>query len=227
MKIETVLFDFDGTLVNSNELISRTHLAVLDKIFPGKYTMETVSAFNGPSLNEVYGKLVPHKEKELVAEYRRINMQLHDEMIHLFDQVKDECLRLKQAGVRLAIVSTKREEMIHRGLRVLDMEGIFEVVIGSDSYTYYKPNPEPVYRALAELNAPHKQAIMVGDNSHDIEAAKNAGIPSVWVSWSQKTFAEIEKYRPDHIVHTMSELTQWVLHKEDKQASKAKERKAI
>lgn len=211
MKVKAVLLDFDGTLVDSNDLINQSHLTVLEKIFPGEYTLDSVRQFNGPPLNEVYGTLVPEREEELVAEYREINAQLHDEMIHLFDGVKEECTHLKEQGIALAIVSTKREVMINRGLRILGMDDLFDVVIGAESYTHFKPHPEPIYRALAELNVDLNQTLMVGDNGHDIEAAKRAGIPAVWVEWSQKTKEEIASYEPDYIVSSMAELSALVL----------------
>lgn len=214
MKYNAVLFDFDGTLADSNELINRTHLTILEELFPGEYNMTTVRQFNGPSLEEVYGTLKPDRTVELVEKYRRLNSQLHDNMIKPFDGVKNELTFLKDAGVQLAIVSAKRDDMIKRGLNVLGIKDSVEIVIGSNRYTHPKPHPEPIYRALAELNEPHEKVIMVGDSQHDIAAAKNAGIPSVFVSWSEKTVAEIAPYEPDYIVSSMIELSELVLQKE-------------
>lgn len=211
MEYTAALFDFDGTLANSNELINRTHLTILEELFPGEYTLDSVRQFNGPSLTEVYGTLIPDRAEEIIQRYRALNSDLHDGMISLFDGVSEELKQLKKSGVKLAVVSTKRNDMIERGIEVLGLQGLFDVVIGSDSYTYFKPNPEPVYRALAALNVDHNQAIMIGDNNHDIEAATNAGIPSVFVEWSQKTTAEIAPYNPTYSVKNMSELTELIL----------------
>lgn len=218
MEYTAALFDFDGTLTNSNELINRTHYTVLEELFPGKYTMESVRQFNGPSLDEVYGTLVPDRKKEIITKYRQLNSELHDEMITLFTGVQEELMLLKEKGVKLAIVSTKRNDMIERGIKILGLENLFNVVIGSYSYNHYKPHPEPIYRALAELNVPHNQAIMIGDNAHDIESATNAGIPSVFVEWSQKTLKEIAPYEPTYTVKTMKELSDVIIGKNiDKQ----------
>lgn len=211
MEYTAALFDFDGTLANSNELINRTHFTVLEELFPGEYTMESVRQFNGPSLTEVYGTLIPDRAEEIVNQYRQLNSELHDEMITVFEGVQEELKRLKDNGIKLAVVSTKRNDMIERGIRVLGLENLFDVVIGSDSYTHFKPNPEPIYRALAELNVLHNQAIMIGDNAHDIESATNAGIPSVFVEWSQKTMDEISPYNPTYTVNSMKELTNLIM----------------
>ncbi|WP_208560907.1 HAD-IA family hydrolase [Marinilactibacillus kalidii] len=211
MEYTAALFDFDGTLANSNELINRTHLTILEELFPGVYTMDSVRQFNGPSLTEVYETLVPDKAEETINRYRDLNASLHDEMISLFDGVQEALQQLKNHGVKLAVVSTKRNDMIERGIRVLGLEGLFDVIIGSQSYTHFKPHPEPVYRALASLNVPHNEAIMIGDNPHDIESATNAGIPSVFVEWSQKTSEEIAPCHPTYQVKSMAELTTLIL----------------
>ncbi|WP_027108879.1 pyrophosphatase PpaX [Lacticigenium naphthae] len=207
MIYDTILFDFDGTLADSNELINRTHLRVLNERFPGVYNEESVRQFNGPSLDDVYGLLDPDHAEELIRRYREYNAELHDDMIQLFDGVAEELARLKDQGVTLAIVSTKRKDVLQKGIDVLGLHEYFAVVIGGDDYTYYKPNPEPIYCAMAELNALHGRTIMVGDNGHDIQAAKNAGIPGVFVRWSQKTVAEIEQFQPDAVIESMADLS--------------------
>lgn len=214
MKYNTVLFDFDGTLANSNELISLTHLTILEELFPGKYDRISVRQFNGPSLEEVYGMFDADRTIELVDRYRMLNNQLHDQMIRPFDGVEKELTVLKEAGVKLAIVSAKRVDMIKRGLKVLGIEDIIEVIIGSDLYTHPKPDPEPIYRALEELNESLDSVIMVGDSKHDLAAAQNAGIPSVFVLWSEKTLAEMHPYKPVYTVSSMAELSELILQNE-------------
>lgn len=211
MKFKAVLFDFDGTLADSNDLINRSHLSVLEEYYPGMYTLDSVRQFNGPSLEEVYGTLNQAEKDVMIAKYRSYNALYHDDMIRLFDGVKEELIVLKEQGVQLAVVSTKRNDVLWKGLRLLGIAELFDTVIGGEDYTHYKPHPEPIYRALAELNAVHSQTMMVGDNPHDIEAAKNAGIPGVFVGWSQKTLEEIAVYKPDYIVDTMAELTELIL----------------
>ena len=73
VSIETVLFDFDGTLANTNALISQSHLAVLEEYFPGEYDLEAVRAFNGPTLEMVYGKLNPLEKETMIAKYIQFN----------------------------------------------------------------------------------------------------------------------------------------------------------
>lgn len=214
MSIETVLFDFDGTLADSNALINQSHLSVLEEYFPGEYTLESVRKFNGPSLQTTYQLLDPEKSEEMIAKYRDYNAVYHDQMIRLFEGVEENLRLLKEKGIRLAVVSTKRNDVLEKGIRHLNLEGLFEVVIGAEDYTHFKPNPEPIYTAMARLNCQHSTTIMVGDNGHDILAAKNAGILSVFVGWSEKTPEEIAPFEPDVTVPTMNALTDFILNKE-------------
>lgn len=211
VSIETVLFDFDGTLANTNALISQSHLAVLEEYFPGEYDLEGVRAFNGPTLEMVYGKLNPLEKETMIAKYRQFNEAHHDEMVTVFEGVTENLERLKSIGIRLAIVSSKRNDVLLRGLKLLHLTDYFEVIIGGLDYQKAKPDPEPIYVALQQLKVDPAKAIMVGDNSHDIESANNAGIISVFVEWSEKTRAEIDPFKPDVIVTSMTDLTDYVI----------------
>lgn len=214
MTIETVLFDFDGTLADSNALINQSHLSVLEEYFPGEYSLDSVRQFNGPSLETTYQFLGGEKSEEMIAKYREYNALYHDQMIRLFTGVEETLRLLKEKGIRLGVVSTKRNDVLEKGIRHLNLEGLFEVVIGAEDYTHFKPHPEPIYIAMAQLNCLHSTTIMVGDNGHDILAAKNAGILSVFVGWSQKTSEEIAPFKPDLTVQTMEELAEFVLKDE-------------
>ncbi|MFL2099570.1 pyrophosphatase PpaX [Desemzia sp. FAM 23991] len=211
MTIETVLFDFDGTLADSNALINQSHLSVLEEYFPGEYTLDSVRQFNGPSLETTYQFLGAEKSDEMIAKYREYNAVYHDQMIRLFEGVADTLKLLKQKGIRLGVVSTKRNDVLEKGISHLNLEGLFEVVIGAEDYTHFKPNPEPIYTAMAQMNCLHRTTMMVGDNGHDIMAAKNAGIFSVFVGWSQKTAEEIAPFEPDLTVQSMEELADFIL----------------
>lgn len=211
MAIQTVLFDFDGTLADTNALISHSHLHVLEEYYPGEYDLDRVRAFNGPSLDMVYGSLNPTEKDVMIAKYRAYNETHHDEQVRLFDGVKESLATLKANGITLAVVSTKKNEILLHGLTILGIKDYFDVIVGGLDYTKAKPDPEPIFVTLERLKKEKETAIMVGDNSHDIESAKNAGIPSVFVAWSEKTLEEIAPYQPDKIVATMAELTEWVL----------------
>ncbi|MCT6818027.1 MAG: HAD-IA family hydrolase, partial [Lysinibacillus fusiformis] len=106
----------------------------------------------------------------------------------------------------LAIVSTKRVDMIERGLKVLGVGHLFEHIIGFDSVQHVKPHPEPILLALEKLQVAKEDVIMIGDNSHDIEAGHNAGVRAAGVAWAIKGEAYLQQYQPEYILHHMTDL---------------------
>jgi pyrophosphatase PpaX len=205
-KLSTLLFDFDGTLLDTNELITQTFEHVLGKHYPGKYGREEILHFNGPKLSETFGLINPEKVDILIQEYREWNIANHDRLAFEFDGVSETMRKLKDAGYKMGIVSTKRNDMIYKGLKLLDVEGVFDVVIGMDDVEKTKPDPEPVLLALKRLDADREEALMIGDNYHDIVGGQNAGVHTAAVAWSAKGEAFLQNYNPDYMLHHISDL---------------------
>jgi pyrophosphatase PpaX len=204
--INTILFDLDGTLIDTNELIISTYLHTLEKYFPGQYGREDVLPFLGPTLHEVFGNMDPEKVEEMVLDYRTFNLANHDALVKEFEGVIETVETLKSKGYKLAIVTTKREDVALKGMRLMKLDSFFDVVVAYDHVKKVKPDPEPIMLALEQLNAKPEEAMMVGDNFHDILAGKNAGTKTVGVAWSIKGREYIAKYEPDYILETMPDL---------------------
>lgn len=208
--ITTLLFDFDGTLLDTNELIIGTFHHVLGNHYPGKYERSDILPFLGPTLQETFDSIDPEKTEQLIEEYRAWNKSMHDELSSEFDGVSETMKLLKAAGLKMAIVSTKRKDMVMRGLGLLDVEGVFDEVIAMDDVTKTKPDPEPILLALERLGATADEALMIGDNYHDIEGGKNAGVRTAGVAWSAKGEAFLQTFNPDYMLHHISDLLQLV-----------------
>lgn len=204
--ITTLLFDFDGTLMDTNELIIRSYQHVLDKHYPGKYKRSDILPFLGPPLSEAFSTVDPQRVEEFIVEYRAWNKKMHDELASEFDGVSGTLKLLKAAGFKMAIVSTKRNDMLVRGLELLDADGVFDAVIGLDDVTKAKPDPEPILLALDRLGATVDEALMIGDNSHDIEGGKNAGVRTAGVAWSAKGEVFLQTFQPNYMLQHISDL---------------------
>lgn len=205
-KITTVLFDLDGTLIDTNELIITTYLHTLEKYFPSQYQREDVLPFLGPTLHEVFGNMDPERVEEMVSEYRAFNIANHDELVKEFEGVLETVKTLKERGYKLAIVTTKRHDVSLKGLRLMKLEDYFEVIVAYDHVEKVKPDPEPIFKALEQLGSTPEEAIMVGDNFHDILAGKNAGTATAGVAWSIKGREYVAKYEPDYMLENMKDL---------------------
>lgn len=203
---KALLFDLDGTILNTNELIIESFLYVLGEKFPGKYSRETVIPFLGPPLFETFNGIDPALTVTLTASYHKWNLEKHDQMVAPFDGVVETLRQLKNEGYKLAIVSTKRREMIERGLQLMECETLFDTIVGFDDVTYTKPDPEPIQIALQRIDANKEDALMIGDNFHDIVGGQRAGVDTAAVAWSIKGEAFLATYNPTYMLHHMSEL---------------------
>ncbi|MDP1394376.1 pyrophosphatase PpaX [Lysinibacillus capsici] len=206
MAVKALLFDFDGTLLNTNDLIIQTFMHVLNERFPGQYSPKDCLKFIGPSLKQTFNDIAPGEEDDLIEMYSAWNIAHHDDLVSQYPDVVSTLEQLKAQGIKLAIVSTKRNETIDRGLVILGATHLFDVRIGTDDVNNVKPDPEPVLLALERLGIEKDYAIMIGDNSHDIEAGHRAGVRAAGVAWAIKGEAYLQQYQPEYMLQHMSDL---------------------
>lgn len=205
-QINTLLFDFDGTLLDTNELIIQTFLSVLGEHYPGRFGREDALHFIGPSLEQTFTMIDPERVEELTVQYRTLNRAMHDELVEEYDGVAETLRLLKAQGLKMAIVSTKRSETIRHGLNLMGVGDVFDVLVGLDHVSNPKPDPEPLHLALEQLGASHDEALMIGDNSHDIEGGKNAGVRTAGVAWTAKGEDFLASFNPDFMLQHISDL---------------------
>ncbi|HAO5989291.1 TPA: pyrophosphatase PpaX [Listeria monocytogenes] len=206
-KITTLLFDLDGTLINTNELIIKTFQVTLQEFLPDRvFTREDILPFIGPSLMETFREINPAHADEMRAFYREYNLKHHDDLILEYDGFYEAIRALYEEDYKLGIVSTKMYDTIMRGLKVTGLDKFFQVVIGLDQVSNAKPDPEGIEMALSLLNATKEEAIMIGDNYHDIEAGKNAETLTAGVAWAIKGPEHLAQFQPDFMLEKMSDL---------------------
>lgn len=204
--LKALLFDFDGTLLNTNDLIIQSFMHVLEDKFPGQYKPEDCLRFMGPSLTETFEELTPNEVEEMTLKYRKWNLEHHDELVKEFDGVMETLEELRALGIRLAIVSTKRRDMIERGLNLMGASHFFDLIVGIEDVKNVKPDPEPVLLAIEKLGVGKEDVIMIGDNSHDIESGKNAGVKTAGVAWSLKGEEFLNQFNPDYMLQHISDI---------------------
>jgi pyrophosphatase PpaX len=205
-KITTVLFDLDGTLIDTNELIISSFLHTLEHYYPTQYKREDVLAFIGPSLRETFEAMDPENFEDMIVTYRKYNLAHHDEIVTIFPTVLKTVQALKEKGYKVGIVTTKLSDTVMKGLKLTKLDTFFDVIVALDHVEKAKPDPEPIFKALKQLESQPEEAIMVGDNYHDILAGKNAGTKTVGVSWSIKGREHLEQFNPDYIIEEMYDL---------------------
>jgi len=208
VRFPVVLFDLDGTLIDSGPLIlaSMRHaaLTVLGRDIPAEVL---TAAVGGPGLTAQMHGLDPERVDELVDAYRAHNEPLHEEL-EAFWEVVEVLPRLRAEGRRLGIVTAKRHETVGLAFdRLPGLEANFEVVIGAEDTERHKPEPDPILEALRRLGAESRDAAYVGDSPFDVRAAKAAGVYAVAVSWGGiHGPGALEREHPDVLVRHAEEL---------------------
>ncbi|MDR6555042.1 pyrophosphatase PpaX [Paenibacillus qinlingensis] len=205
--IQTVLFDLDGTIVDTNELIVQSFLHSLEGETPEPVSRELIIPNMGRPLVEQMEFFTGRKEVEaLITKYREFNLSKHDELVKEFPNVRTVMAKLHEKGIKIGIVTSKIRLTTLMGLKLCGLDSYISVIVTVDDVKEPKPSPEGIIAALKELGSKAEEAMMVGDSHYDIEAAQNAGVTSVGVSWSWKGRSYLEQYNPDHIVDDMFDL---------------------
>ena len=201
--LSAALFDFDGTLVDTTEMIhqSMRHAASL-VLGCDDIPRETLLANVGQPLPRQMELIDAERAELLLEAYRRHHEEHHDDLIGEFPGIEEALTRLRSAGIQVAVVTSKRLVSVEMALkRFPDLRDVVDRFVTMEDTTEHKPHPEPLLRGLELLgNVPKEEAVYVGDSPFDVEAAKAAGLTSVAVSWGAFSEDTLRAAEPDHLV---------------------------
>jgi pyrophosphatase PpaX len=185
MRFPVVLFDLDGTVVDSGGIIlasmryaTRT---VLGRDIPDEALM---AAVGGPGLEHQMRSFGPDHVEELIRVYREHHEPLHSEL-RICVGMDDVLVALKEQGRKLGIVSAKRRRTVELAFANVEVGHLFDVVVGGDEHEKQKPEPDLLLLALERLGATPTEAAYVGDSPFDMQAAHAAGMHAIGVTWGR------------------------------------------
>lgn len=203
-----VLFDLDGTLIDSIGLIldSYRHTMAAHGLppLPDRHWTMGIGTPLRAQLAPFVTDALPLDM--LIATYREYNLAHHDARVTAFGGIVDAVNALRAMGCRLGIVTSKNRAGAERGLALVGLAHAFELTVAADDVERAKPDPEPVLRALEGLRAEARQAVYVGDSVHDIHAGRAAGVATAAVLWAQATREELMPAAPDHWLEAPADL---------------------
>jgi pyrophosphatase PpaX len=184
VRFPVVLFDLDGTLIDSGPIILASMQHATRTVLGREIAYEELAAtIGGQGLVTQMEAIDPDRADDLVEAYRQHNDPLHD-TLEAFDEVLSLLPRLRAEGRTLGIVTAKRHRTVALALeRFPDLEENFSVVIAHEDTERHKPDPDPVLAAVERLGADISEAAYVGDSPFDIRSAKAAGAFAVGVGW--------------------------------------------
>ena len=208
MPIRTVLFDLDGTLIDSIAMILASyHHTLASHGHPPVADAEWLRGVGTP-LRVQLGPWArtPEELEKLAATYRRYNLEHHDRMVTVFPGVVELVRRLADAGFRMGVVTSKTREGTLRGLTLAGIESWFEVLVCADDVMHPKPHRQPVDHAVAALAVEPSEALFVGDSIHDLQSGRAAGVRTGAALWGPFPRGALEPGSPDYWFETPAAL---------------------
>jgi pyrophosphatase PpaX len=204
----TILFDLDGTLIDSIELIlssMRYAFRTLDRPCPSD---EEWTAGIGIPLFTAFRRYAPEDadHRALIAAYRDYQLANHDRLVRCYDHVIDVVGTLRARGHQTGVVTSKGEWLAMRGLAHVGLASSMDTVVGADSSSRHKPDPEPVRIALHRLACSPENALYVGDSVHDLVAGRAAGVLTGAALWGAFQQQDMEPGQPDFWLESISDL---------------------
>lgn len=209
MPFTTLLFDLDGTLIDSIDLILRSYRHTM-RVHRGEEPPDDIWMEGlGTPLSVQFRRWTDDEVeiRAMVETYRTYNLAHHDELVRAYDGVVEQVLRLDAGGKTLGLVTSKMRGGALKGLRLVGIEAAFDVVVGSDEVTHPKPHPEPVLLALERLGRAPSDAVFIGDSRHDIECGRAAGVKTAAVLWGPFDRGHLEDLDPDYWLERPADLS--------------------
>jgi pyrophosphatase PpaX len=194
------LFDLDGTLIDTIELILRSYRHTMrahrGAVPPDEQWMQGL----GTPLAVQFRRWSddPAEIAAMVATYRAYNHEHHEALARPYPGVSDAVLRLRGNGTRLAVVTSKLRDGTRRGLRLAQLEAAFDAIVCADDVTHPKPHAEPVLTALQLLGVPAADAVFIGDARPDLLCGRAAGVRTAAALWGPFDRAHLADLEPDY-----------------------------
>lgn len=206
--IKAVLFDLDGTLLNTNDLIFNSFKHTFNTMLDMNPSDEEIKSTYGRPLETTFGAYTKDSEEleKIINEYRRYNKLHHDEMCSPFEGAFELITSLKNKGIKTAIVTSKRRDLVERGLTLGKMIEHFDAIITPEDTEKHKPNPEPAIKACELLGVNPDEAMMVGDSSYDLICGKKAGCLTCGVEYTAVDMQLLLDVEPTYMVKNPLEI---------------------
>jgi len=206
--LETVLFDLDGTLIDSVRLILDSyHHTLAAHGLPARTDEDWLRGVGTP-LQVQFAEWGhdPATLDALIATYREYNLANHDRMVTVYPGVVAAVEAIRAAGLRTGLVTSKNRKGALRGLALVKLERMMDVLVCADEVTRPKPHPEPVEKAIALLGADPDTTVYVGDSIHDMHSGRAAGVRTAAVLWGPFSRSHLEDAIPDYWLETPADL---------------------
>ncbi len=212
--INTIIFDLDGTLLNTLEGLKNSTNFALKKFNSPEITLEQTRSFVGNGVRKLIERAIPNGEQnpdfeKCLNTFKEHYSKTMYQKTVAYDGIEDMLTELKKRGVKTGVVSNKFDTAV-KELCKNYFDGLIIVAIGESPNVRKKPAPDSVLKAMKILGAKPENTLYVGDSDVDIQTAKNSNLKSVGVTWGFRDRELLEKEGADFIINTPCELLELI-----------------
>jgi HAD superfamily hydrolase (TIGR01549 family) len=208
-KFTGIIFDIDGTLTSSNQLIFASFNHVAEKYLDKHFSDKEITQLFGPTEDVILKQLIPDNYEEARRDYYDFYKQNHD-MADLYPGIIEVLDFLKDKNILLSIYTGKGRDASVITLKELRVFDYFDMIITGDEVKEHKPSPEGITLFQEKFNLPKENILMVGDAPADINAARAAGVKVASVIWDSYSKDKVLKLSPDFLFSSVSELKEFL-----------------
>jgi pyrophosphatase PpaX len=208
MKVNAVLFDLDGTLLDTIDLLlASVRWAFRDRPGRAPTTEEWIAGIGTPLESQMRVYAADSQDlATLVTGYREYQRAHHDELTRAYTDAIETVADLRRSGYRMGVVTSKASDIANRSLAFVGLDRYLDVVVGYDATDRHKPDPEPVRYALDVLRVPAAEAVFVGDSPHDMFAGNAAGVTTVGALWGPFPRSALSPASPRYYLDRIGDL---------------------
>lgn len=188
---KTLLFDMDGTVIDTDPLLKASFHILYDKYRDGVYSPdEKIWYFSGPPIKQTLAKEFPNLDLQFIfEEFNKVSEGFYPTHTFRYEHSKEVLLELKKAGYQLGIVTNKVHRLAVYALECVGLENIFDVIIGFEDVEHPKPSGEGILKAIDLFNSNQESTLYIGDNASDLLSSNNAGVDCCLVLWGPRVLS--------------------------------------
>ncbi len=209
MSIRYLLFDLDGTLIDTTDLILNCYRTSVSKLVENPPTDEEILEGFGRPLKDQLWRLYPDlrdRIDEMFLLWRQAQEELHDRLIKPFPGTLETLTELRRRGYPVGVVTSKERPTALRGIRVNGLTHLIDPLVCVDDTTNHKPHPEPILRGMELMGATPEETIYVGDSLYDMKAGRAAGARVAAAMWGPFAKEPLMEFDPDFLLPSISGL---------------------
>ncbi|WP_218093146.1 HAD family hydrolase [Paenibacillus solanacearum] len=203
--LNTLLFDLDGTLLDSRDFLIQASYETMEAYFPGACPYDYIRENFGIGFSHYLPQEPSALREEALQRFFTLKMNHYHEKSTVFPGVIEGLKALKESGRRLGIVTNQQKAVTEQALAAFGMADLFDIVVAIEDVAKGKPDPEGIHQAMRAIGAAPETTAMAGDSAYDLLAARNAGVASVYLTWYEQ-METLEHCSPDWTCASFEQL---------------------